>query len=110
MCSLSKELSILSRETIQNGFFSRIMPLSQLRKTLTKCNISIITEDIYLKLRVCVHYPKSNHNYEGRQLNFFCFSFRIMPLFRLTVCILYQVPHSQALAPTCGALVYTCLY
>ena len=31
---------------------------------------------------------------------------RIMPLFRLTLFIPYQAPHSQALAPACGALVF----
>ena len=50
MCSLSKEQSIVSRETIQNDF-----------------------------------------------------CFRIMPLFRLQLN-LHQAPHSQALAPACGAL------
>ena len=30
-------------------------------KTLTFSNISVITEDIYLKLRVVVHYQKGNH-------------------------------------------------
>ena len=29
-------------------------------KTLTFSNISVITEDIYLKLRVVVHYQKGN--------------------------------------------------
>ena len=51
MCSLSKEQFILSRETIQNAY-----------------------------------------------------SFRMMPLFRLRLFILYQAPHSQALAPVCDAL------
>ena len=32
--------------------------------------------------------------------------FRITPLFWLKLVILYQAPHSQALAPTCCALVY----
>ena len=71
MCSLSKEQSMLSRKTIQNAFFFffffRIMLLFRLRKTLTFCNISIITEDIYLKLGICVHCPKSNSYYQGRQ-------------------------------------------
>ena len=29
-------------------------------KTLTFSNISVITEDIYLKLRIAVHYQKGN--------------------------------------------------
>ena len=33
-------------------------------KTVTFCNISVITEDVYLKLGVCVHYPKSNPYYQ----------------------------------------------
>ena len=36
---------------------------------------------------------------------FFFFFFRIMPHFRLGLFILYQAPHSLALAPACGALV-----
>ena len=48
-------------------------------KTLTFCNISVVTEDIYLKLGVCVHYPKSNLYYQGRQFKMYLY--RIMPLF-----------------------------
>ena len=66
-------------------------------KILTFCNISVFTEDIYLKLGVCVHYPKSNPYYQGRK-QFKMHFFRTMSLFRLTLFILYQ-------APTCGALV-----
>ena len=40
------------------------------------------TEDIYLKLGVCVHYPKSNSYYQGRQFKMLFFP-RIMPLFNL---------------------------
>ena len=36
--------------------------------------ISLITEDIYLKLGVCVHYPKSNPYYQGRQFKRLFFS------------------------------------
>ena len=35
-------------------------------KTLTFSNISIITEDIYLKFRVVVHYQKGNPYHWGR--------------------------------------------
>ena len=35
-------------------------------KTLTFSNISIITEDIYLKLRVVVHYQKGISYQKGR--------------------------------------------
>ena len=52
MCSLSKEQSILSRETIQNEFLSELFPFFDCR-----------------------------------------------------LFILYQTPHSQAMAPACGALV-----
>ena len=89
MCSLSKEQFALSRETIQNAFFFRIMPHFQLRKTLTFCNISVITEDIYLKLGVCVHYPKRNPYYQEKYI----FS-ELCPFFDLDVLsssfILYQ--------------------
>ena len=73
-------------------------------KTLT-CNISIITEDIYSKLKIRVHYPSSNPYYQGREFKMH-FLFGIMPLFRLRLFILYQIPHSLALARACGALVY----
>ena len=36
-------------------------------RTLTFCNISVITEDVYLKLKLCVHHPKSNPYCQGRQ-------------------------------------------
>ena len=67
MCSLSKEQYMLSRETIQNAFFLKNYAPFDLEKTLTFCNISVITEDIYLKHGICVHYPKSNTYYQGRQ-------------------------------------------
>ena len=35
-------------------------------KTLTFYNISVITEDMYLKLRVVVHYQKGNLYQKGR--------------------------------------------
>ena len=38
------------------------------------CNISFITQDIYLKLGVCVHYPKSNPCYQGRQFKIHFFT------------------------------------
>ena len=50
-------------------------------KTLTFCNISVINEDINLKLGLCVHYPKRNPYYQGRQIKMIFFFFRIMPLF-----------------------------
>ena len=62
-----------------DALFFRIMPLFRLRKTLTFCNISVITGYVYLKLGVCVCYPKSKLYYEGRQ--FKMHFFRIMCLF-----------------------------
>ena len=35
--------------------------------SVTFPNISVIIADIYLKLGACVHYPKSNRYYQGRQ-------------------------------------------
>ena len=104
MCSLPKEQFILSRETIQNAFF-RIMPHFWLIKTWTFCNISVFTEDIYLKLRVCVHFPKSNPYYQGRQFKMLFFYFlELYPFINLKISS--SMKHSsQALLPACGALV-----
>ena len=46
-----------------------VVPYHCHAKTMTFCNISVITEAIYLKLGVCVHYPKRNSYYQGRQFN-----------------------------------------
>ena len=43
-------------------------------KSMIFCNISIITEDIYLKHGEFVQYPKSNPFYQGRQFNMQFFS------------------------------------
>ena len=52
-------------------------------KTLTFSNISVITEDIYLKLRVVVQYQKGNHTSRGgNPPNFFD---KVVPLFRLSI-------------------------
>ena len=48
---------------------------------MTFCNISVITEDMYLKLRVYFHYPKSNPYFEVRQFKTHIFFFRIIPFF-----------------------------
>ena len=48
-------------------------------KTLTFSNISVITEDIYLKLRVVVHYQKGEPTPVGEGI--FQFFDRVMPLF-----------------------------
>ena len=56
-------------------------------KTLAVCNISVITEDIYLKLGLCVHYPKSNLFFQTRQFKtlffFFFFFSELCPFFYL---------------------------
>ena len=62
-----------------------------------------MTEDISLKLRVCVS-SKSNPYYQGREFKtHFCSE--LCPFFQLRFFILYQAPHRQALAPAFGALV-----
>ena len=70
MCLLSKEKSILSRETNQHAFFfffQNYAPFLTWGKKLTFVNISVITEDVYFKLGICVHYTKSNSYYQDRQ-------------------------------------------
>ena len=50
-------------------------------KTVSFCNISVITKEIYLKLRPCVHYSKSNPYYQGRQ--FKMHFYELCPFFTL---------------------------
>ena len=66
MCLLFKEKSIVSREIIQNAFSSELFPLFSLTKKLRHLVIGLITEDINLKLRICVCYRKSNPYFQGR--------------------------------------------
>ena len=73
-------------------------------KTLWHFVISVITEDIYFKLGVCVHHAKSNPYYQGRQVRMHFFT-GLCPFFNLRLFILYQAPHTRALAPACHALV-----
>ena len=56
-------------------------------------NICPITEDIYLKLGVYLHYPKSNKCCEGRQFkkNIFFFS-ELCPFFDLDIFPLSSTP------------------
>ena len=70
-------------------------------KTLTFCKISVITEDIYLKLRVdssCL-LSKGESIPVGEVIQFF---YKVMPLFYLEFS---KCSYSQVLAPACGALV-----
>ena len=46
---------------------------------LTFSNISVITEDIYLKLRIVVYYQKGTHTNRGGNIQFF--SDIVMPPF-----------------------------
>ena len=48
-------------------FFSELSSFFDFGLFLTFCNISVIIEDIDLKLGVSVHYLKSNPYYQGRQ-------------------------------------------
>ena len=50
---------------------------------LAFCKISVITEDIYLKLGLCVHYQRSNPYYQGRQFKMHFFFSQIYALFQL---------------------------
>ena len=74
MCSLSKSSPHYQGRQFKMHIFLELSPFFNLEK-LTFCNISIITEDNYLKLGKCVHYPKSNPYYQGRQFKIFLFFF-----------------------------------
>ena len=60
---------------------------------MTFCNICVITEDIYFKLYVCVHYPKGNPCYEGGQFKMQFFS-ELCPFFDLD--FLSSIKHPTA--------------
>ena len=79
MCSLSKEQSIPSKRQFEMPLFQNYTPFSTKTFFFIFCNISVITEDIDLKLGVSVYYPKSNPYSQGRQ--FKMHFVRIMPPF-----------------------------
>ena len=81
----------------------RIQSLSSSCKNLTFCNISLNTEDVFLKLEYVFTIQRAIHTRKGDSSR--CIFFRIMPLFRLRLIILYHAPHSRGLARACGALV-----
>ena len=62
-------------------------------KTLIFCYISIITEDIYLKLGVRVQSPNSNPYYQGKLFKMH-FYFGILPFFNLE--FLFSIKHLTA--------------
>ena len=67
--------------------------------------ISLSLVKIYTwKLQYVFTIQKAIHAIKGH--NSECILFRIMHLFQLALYILYQTPHSQALAPACGSLVF----
>ena len=60
-------------------------------KTLTFCNISVITEDIYLKLEILFTSKGAIHTVEGDKSK--CIFFLIMPFFNLE--FLFSIRHPQ---------------
>ena len=73
-------------------------------KTLTASIISVITEDIYLKLRIVVTIKRGTHTSRGDNPPFF---FKSYAPFYLECS---KCSYSRALAPACSALVtlYIC--
>ena len=73
-------------------------------KTLTASIISVITEDIYLKLRIVVTIKRGTHTSRGDNPPFFL---KLCPFFYLECS---KCSYSRALAPACSALVtlYIC--
>ena len=70
-------------------------------KTLTFSNISVITEDIYLKPRIVVPIKRGTHTSRGGNPPIFLS--KLCPFFDLEFS---KCSYSQALAPACGALVF----
>ena len=71
-------------------------------KTLTFSNISLITEDIYLKLKSSYLLSKGEPMPVGEVVLQFFFD-KVMPFFDLEFS---KCSCSRALAPACGALVF----
>ena len=68
---------------------------------LTFSNISVITEDIYLKLRVVFTIKRGTHTSSGGNPPFFLT--KLCPFFDLEFS---KCSYSRALAPACGSLVF----
>ena len=64
-------------------------------------NISVITEDIYLKLRVVVHLLSKGELIPVGEVILQLFLTKLCPFFSLVS----KCSYSRALAPACGALV-----
>ena len=62
----------MSRRHFLNGAFSKVVLMTSHPERVSK--------DIYLKLGVCVHYPKSNLYYQGRLIKMIFFS-ELCPFF-----------------------------
>ena len=102
--SVSKELSLVlirKDSSLARVFLEKTrsiaMELALCRhhaRTVTFCNISAITEDVYLKLGACIHYPKSNPYYQGRQFKMLFFFQNYAPFF--DVDFLSSIKHSTA--------------
>ena len=70
-------------------------------------NVSVITEDIYLKLRVVVHYSLSKgESIPVGEVILQIFLTKLCPFFDLEFS---KCSYSRALAPACGALVFLLL-
>ena len=76
-------------------------------KSVTFCNIYVITEDIYLKLGMCVHYSKSNPYYQRRQYKmlFFFFS-ELCPFSNKTFSFFIKHPTAERLHPYAGLMFF----
>ena len=84
--------------------YSRVVVIGAVQK-LTFCNVSVITEDIYLKLSICVCYQITIHTIKEDNTKCFFFFSELNPFFDLDFLILYQASQSRKLAPACSALV-----
>ena len=69
------------------------------RYIINKTNKSVITKDVYLKLRISLCSLSKEQSILSREIIQNAFFSIIMPLFRLRHFIHYQAPYSRALAP-----------
>ena len=78
------------------------------QNSVTFCNTSVITEDVYLKLGACVLYPNSNPYYQGRQFKMHFLFSESYPFFDLDFLSSIKPPTAERWHPHAVLLFHFC--